>query len=261
MFGVGQGGGQGVEPVVAGGVVDGGLVAVPGDGGFGAVVDAGGDGDQPGDVLTDDLRDAGVDLGAGLVVAPAEAVADPGEVGFDLAEGTFAGLGDRGGFLAGPDVGHPQLVVGSGGGVGDRQRAQQPAPAGAPVGGQVLLALGDIVEYGQGVESVADVGFANRWAQPVSARSGTTNRTPARSAAHRLPRCPSAESATTTGAAGSSSTSRSRAWPRQVSSAAEPLCGRKYSATPSGVAACRVRTWRATRRSAPQPLATSAESS
>jgi hypothetical protein len=49
--------------------------------------------------------------------------------------------------------------------------------------------------------------------------------------------------------------------PSAVSSAVEPLWGRQYSATPSAVAACRARTCRATRRSDPQPLATSDESS
>ena len=73
---VGQVGGQGVEPVVGGCAGDGVRVAVPGDGGFALVVDAGGDGDQVGDAVSDDLGDPVVDLLAGFVVAPAEAVAD-----------------------------------------------------------------------------------------------------------------------------------------------------------------------------------------
>ena len=53
----------------------------------------------------DDLGDPVVDLLSGLVVAPAEAVADAGERVFGRGQGAFAGVGDGGGFLGGPDVG------------------------------------------------------------------------------------------------------------------------------------------------------------
>src|SRR5437588_160914 len=49
--------------------------------------------------------------------------------------------------------------------------------------------------------------------------------------------------------------------PTSASSEALPGFGRRYSETPSALEACSVRTWRSTRRSAPHPLAISAESS
>src|ERR1700757_180854 len=90
---VGQVGGQSVEPVECGGSGDGAPVAPPGGGGCAVVSDAGGDADQLGDVGAEDLGDPVVDLRAGLVVAPAQAVADAGERGFGGRQGAFAGLG------------------------------------------------------------------------------------------------------------------------------------------------------------------------
>ena len=58
---------------------------------------------------------------------------------------------------------------------------------------------------------------------------------------------------------GSAADSASMAAMKAGSSLADPLCGRKYSATPAGTVACRVLTCRAMVRSAAQPLATSCE--
>ncbi|HUL98805.1 MAG TPA: hypothetical protein VLU24_05190 [Mycobacterium sp.] len=59
---VGQVGGEGIKPVQRRCAGDGVGVAVPGDGGFALVVDAGGDGDQRADAVADDLGDPVVDL-------------------------------------------------------------------------------------------------------------------------------------------------------------------------------------------------------
>ena len=74
--------------------------------------------------VSDDLGDPVVDLLVGLVVAPAEAVADSGERVFGGGQGAVAGVGDGGGLLGGPDVGDAQPVGGTGVVVGDcRARA------------------------------------------------------------------------------------------------------------------------------------------
>ena len=60
---------------------------------------------------------------------------------------------------------------------------------------------------------------------------------------------------------GSAAASVSIAAVNAASSDAEPLCGRKYTLTPAGVAACSALTCRPMLRSAAHPLATRAESS
>ena len=109
---VGQVGGDGVEPVESGRGGDGVGVALPVDGGFAVGGGAGGDGDQVGDAGADDRGDPVVDLFFGLVVAPAETVADSGERVLGLGQGAVAGVGDGGGFFGGPDVGDAQPVGG-----------------------------------------------------------------------------------------------------------------------------------------------------
>ena len=44
-------------------------------------------------------------------MAAAEPVTDAGQCGFGLGQGAFAGGGDGGGFLGGPDVGGAQPVA------------------------------------------------------------------------------------------------------------------------------------------------------
>ncbi len=133
-------------------------VAVPGDGGFALVVDAGGDGDQVGDAVADDVGDPVVDLLVGFVVAPAEAVADSGEGVLGGGQGALAGVGDRGGLLGGPDVGDAQPVGGAGVVVGDVALAQHAFPHGALVFGQAPFPLGAVVEPGQRGQPVGHVG-------------------------------------------------------------------------------------------------------
>jgi len=70
------------------------FVPLEGDRWLAGLVLADGDGDQPMDVLADDLPDAPLDLSGGLVVAPAEPVADPGELVFGLLQRALAGGGD-----------------------------------------------------------------------------------------------------------------------------------------------------------------------
>ena len=90
---VGQVGGQGIPPVEVGCGGQSARVAAPGDGGGAVGGGAGGDGDQLGDVGTEDLGDPVVDLLLSLVVAPAAAVADAGERGLGAGQGAVAGLG------------------------------------------------------------------------------------------------------------------------------------------------------------------------
>src|SRR4029077_5880445 len=116
---VGQVGGDGVEPVESGRGGDGVGVALPGDGGCAVCGDAGGDGDQVGDAAADDGGAPVVDLLAGLVVTPAETVADASERFLGPGQGAVAGLGDGAGLLGGPDVGDAQPVGGAGVGVID----------------------------------------------------------------------------------------------------------------------------------------------
>ena len=141
---VGQVGGDGVEPVEFGCGGEGFGVAAPVDGGFAGGVGAGGDRQQGRDAGADELGDAVLDLLAGLVVAPAEAVADAAQPVLGLGQGAFAGLGDGGGFLAGPDVGHPQPVAAGdlGVGVGDLDLAQQAPVAGALGAGVAVVRVG-----------------------------------------------------------------------------------------------------------------------
>ena len=123
-----------------------------------SVGDAGGDGDQVGDAGADDRGDPVVDLLAGLVVTPAETVADASERFLGPGQGAVAGVGDGGGFFGGPDVGDAQPVGAAGVVVEDLSVAQHALPQGALIGGQPSFALGAVVECGQRVDAAVDVG-------------------------------------------------------------------------------------------------------
>lgn len=94
----------------------------------------------------DGLGDPVVDLLFGLVVAPAEAVADSGERVLGGGQGAFAGLGDGGGLLAGPDVVDAQPVDTAGALVEDLPVVQYAFPHGAVLFGQPSSALGAVLE-------------------------------------------------------------------------------------------------------------------
>ena len=146
--------------------------------GLSVVVDAGGDGDQVGDAVSDDLGDPVVDLLCGLVVAPAEAVADSGERVFGRGQGAFAGVGDGGGLFGRPDVGDAQPVGGAGVVVGDVLLAQHACPHGAFVLGQPPVPCGAVVEPVQRGQPVGHVG--GEPARPSRCRRAAAPRTAAR---------------------------------------------------------------------------------
>ena len=129
-----------------------------------------------------------IDLLFGFVVAPAEAVADSGERVFGLGQGALAGVGDRGGLFGGPDVGDAQPVGGAGVVVGDVAFAQHAFPHGAGTVGQASLTSGSSGRGWAGRQGRRRRRRQNHCAQPVSARSGTTNRSPTASAAHSCAR-------------------------------------------------------------------------
>ena len=87
---VGEAGGERVDAVGPGGLADRLLVSLPGDRGA-ALAGAGGDDEQVGERADEDLRDAPIDLRAGLVVATAEPVADPVELLLGARERPLAG--------------------------------------------------------------------------------------------------------------------------------------------------------------------------
>ena len=120
---------------------------------------AGADGDQVLDVAGEDLRDPGVDLFPGLVVAAAEPVADAGQGCFGRGQGALAGGGDGGGLLGGPDVGRPQVVAGAGVFAGDREGTQQALPGGALAGRQPPLPPGQVVQPFQRGQAAARAGI------------------------------------------------------------------------------------------------------
>ena len=91
-------GGERVDAVGGGGALDRGVVALPGQCRLaGARADL--DGDQPVDVGADDLANAPLDLGLGLVVAAAEPALHAGELLLGLGEGALSGGGDLLGLL------------------------------------------------------------------------------------------------------------------------------------------------------------------
>ena len=114
----GEVGRQRVEPVGLGGGGDRVVVARPGERGL-AVAGGGGGADQPFDVGSDDPGDAGLDLLAGLVVAPAEPVLDALQLLFGLAQRALAGGGGLALLLGGVDVGDAEAAGLAGLGVGD----------------------------------------------------------------------------------------------------------------------------------------------
>src|SRR6266567_2250879 len=150
-----QVGGQGIQAVQGAGGGDRGGVAGPGDDGL-AGPGAGAHLEQVRGFAGEDLRDLRVDLPAGLVVAAAEPVGDPGEGGLGLVQGALAGLADGGGFLRGPDVGGAQVMAGSVLGDGGERR-QQPLPDSALARGQVPLPPGDVVQGLQGAKAAGYV--------------------------------------------------------------------------------------------------------
>ena len=76
--------------------------------------------------------------------------------------------------------------MGTGAGVVDGEWAQQSFPLRAPVRREVAFPLGNMIDGRQGAGGSTSA--SNRAAQPAPARSGTTNRTPLASAAHRCSR-------------------------------------------------------------------------
>ena len=84
---------------------------------------------RPLDGAGEDLRDARVDLAAGLVVAPAEAALDARERVLGLGQRALAGGGDLALLFGGVDVGDAQRERLAGLGVGDRPVAQRAAVA------------------------------------------------------------------------------------------------------------------------------------
>ena len=94
----GQVGGQRVDPVGAGGLADGVLVT-PGPQGGRARAGAGGDLQQAAHGRAEELRDLGVDLIAGLVVAAAQATLGLAEGGLCLGQGALTPVGDAAGLL------------------------------------------------------------------------------------------------------------------------------------------------------------------
>ena len=110
---------------------------------------AGGDADEGFGLAAEDLRDARVDLAAGLVVAPAEAALHARERVLGLGQRALSGGGDLALLLGGVDVGDAQRECRAGLGVGDLPVAQRAAVARAQRRGQVVLALGDVAERPQ----------------------------------------------------------------------------------------------------------------
>ena len=82
----------------------------------------------------DDPRDAGLDLLAGLVVAPAEPVLDALQLLFGLAQRALAGGGGLALLLGGVDVGDAEAAGLAGLGVGDLPVSERAAVAGAQLG-------------------------------------------------------------------------------------------------------------------------------
>ena len=139
-----------------------------------------GDGDQPVDVLADDLPDAPLDLGLGLVVAAAEPVAHALELLFCLRQRALARGGDLGLLLGGVDVGDAEALA--------ARRSRDPRAPSRVSAPRYLVrsfagsrrsrsATCGSARSAPGPSSAA--GSAR--AKPVSARSGTMNRRPARS--------------------------------------------------------------------------------
>ena len=101
---------QRVDPVGARGLLDRLVVALVGERRL-ALGGADADGDQPLDVLADDLPDAALDLGLGLLVAPAEPALDALELLLGLGQRPLSGGGDLRVLLAGVDVGDAEAPV------------------------------------------------------------------------------------------------------------------------------------------------------
>jgi hypothetical protein len=138
-------GGERVDAVGAGRLGDRLLVALEADRGA-AVARAGLDVDEVGEPAREDLRDAAVDLCFGLVVAAAEAVADPFELLLGAAERPLAGGLDLALLLGGVDVGDAEAALLAGLGVGQLPVSDRAPVAGAQLRRQVALALADVAE-------------------------------------------------------------------------------------------------------------------
>ena len=96
-----------------------------------------------------DGGDLVIHLFAGLVVAPAEAVADLGERLLCLAQRSLPALGHRRRLFGGPDVGHPPAAGFARVGIDRLEGAQRSSVAGAAAVGQRPLAPGDVVDGAQ----------------------------------------------------------------------------------------------------------------
>jgi hypothetical protein len=146
----------------------------------------------------------------------------------------------------------------SGVGVGDLERAQR-APVAGPAGGwQVPLAPGAVVEPVQAV--VADLG-QEPLGEPAGVPQG--NHEPQ---ARPVGRAQVLDVAQRRVGAHQQAGWQQLRQPFQRRPDAGQLggiagVGRTYNGSPAGLVACSTRTWRATRRSGPQPLRTRVESS
>jgi hypothetical protein len=107
------------------------------------------DADQPGDVGADDLADAPLDLGLGLVVAPAEAACDAAELLFGLGERALPGGGELARVFGGVDVGDAEATRLAGLGIVEVPVGHRAAVARALRGGRACFALGDVAQRPQ----------------------------------------------------------------------------------------------------------------